>query len=71
MFEVTMRDRTRELIEGADAYGQEGHMTTFFRHGEGREVVDCWSTRIASFRTSEVLIIRKLEGEREAVLRSA
>ncbi|HEX4820748.1 MAG TPA: hypothetical protein VFV00_11130 [Acidimicrobiales bacterium] len=71
MFEVTLRDRTRELIEGADAYGQEGQMTTFFRHGEGREVVDCWSTRIASFRTSEVLIIRRVEGEREAVLRSA
>jgi len=66
-----MRDRTRELIEGADAYGQEGQMTTFFWHGDGREVVDCWSTRIASFRTSEVLIIRRVEGEREAVLRSA
>ena len=71
MFEVTLRDRTRELIEGADAYRQEGQMTTFFRHADGREVVDCWSTRIASFRTSEVLIIRRLEGEREPTLRTA
>ena len=71
MFEVTLRDRTRELIEGADAYRQEGQMTTFFRHADGREVVDCWSTRIASFRTAEVLIIRRLEGEREPTLRSA
>jgi hypothetical protein len=61
MFEVTLRDRTRELIDGADAYRQEGQMTTFFRKGEGRQVVDCWSTRIASFRTSEILIIRRLE----------
>ena len=71
MFEVTLRDRTRELIEGADAYRQEGQMTTFFRHADGHEVVDCWSTRIASFRTSEILIIRRMEAEREATLRSA
>jgi hypothetical protein len=63
MYEVTLRDRTREMIEGADAYSQEGQMTTFFRHGDGREVVDCWSTRIASFRTSDVLIIRRLDPE--------
>jgi hypothetical protein len=61
MYEVILRDRTRELIDGADAYQQEGQMTTFFRTGEGREVVDCWSMRIASFRTSEVLIIRRIE----------
>ena len=61
MYEVTLRDSTREMIDGADAYRQEGQMTTFFRHAEGREVVDCWSTRIASFRTSDVLIIRRRE----------
>ena len=71
MFEITLRDRTRELIDGADAYGQEGQMTTFFRHREGREVVDCWSTRIASFRTSEILIIRRLDGEPLQAVRSA
>ena len=61
MFEVTLRDRTKERIDGADGYQQEGQMTTFFRHGNGRQVVDCWSTRVASFRTSEVLIIRRLD----------
>ena len=61
MFEVTLRDSTRELIDGADAYQQEGMLTTFFRQGDGRAVVDCWSTRIASFRTAEVLIIRRLD----------
>jgi hypothetical protein len=59
-YEVTLRDRTVEFIDGADSYRQEGSMTTFFNRGEGREVVDCWSTRVASFRTSEVLIIRRI-----------
>ena len=66
MFEVTLRDRTREMIDGADAYRQEGQMTTFFRTASHRQVVDTWSTRVASFRTSEVVIIRRLESEAEA-----
>ena len=58
-YEVTLKDRTVELIDGADAYQQEGQMTTFFSMGDDRRVVDCWSTRLASFRTSEILIIRR------------
>jgi hypothetical protein len=58
-YEVTLKDRTVELIDGADAYQQEGQMTTFFSVGDDRRVVDCWSTRLASFRTSEILIIRR------------
>ena len=59
-YEVTLRDRTVECVEGVDAYQQEGPMTTFFATRPDRSVVDCWSDRIASFRTSEVLIIRRL-----------
>ena len=59
-FEVTMRDGMVEVIEGADAYQQEGLMTTFFTTSSGRQVVDCWSTRMASFRTSEVVIVRRV-----------
>ncbi len=62
-YDVILKDRTVEVIDGADAYQQEGQMTTFFATGEGRQVVDCWSTRLASFRTSEVLIIRRLVPE--------
>ncbi|MEO7555403.1 MAG: hypothetical protein ABIV94_02200 [Acidimicrobiales bacterium] len=61
MFDITLRDRTTERITGADGYQQEGQMTTFFVHGDGRRVLDCWSTRVASFRTSEVLIIRRVD----------
>ena len=62
-YEVTFKDSSVEVIEGADAYQQEGPMTTFFETGEGRRVVDCWSTRLASFRTSEVVIIRRITRE--------
>ncbi len=60
-YEVTLKDRTVEVVEGADAYQQEGQMTTFFAVDGGRRVVDCWSMRLASFRTSEVVIIRRIE----------
>lgn len=59
-FEVTLRDRSVEWVGDADAYQQEGPMTTFFRT-EGRVTVDSWSTRVASVRTADVLLIRRAE----------
>jgi hypothetical protein len=70
-YEVTLRDRTVECVEGADAYQQEGPMTTFFCT-EGRATVDSWSTRVASVRTADVLLIRRrATAEALATLRSA
>ena len=73
-YEVTLRDRTVECVDGADAYQQEGPMTTFFRT-EGRGTVDSWSTRVASVRTVDVLLIRRREAvaaaDGLATLRSA
>lgn len=60
-YTIMLKDRTVEIVESADAYQQEGQMTTFFSTGAGRQVVDCWSTRVASFRTSEILIVRRVE----------
>lgn len=60
-FEVTLKDRTVEILDDADSYQQEGQMTTFFRTTSDRQVVDCWSTRLASFRTTEILIVRRIE----------
>ena len=34
-------------------------MTTFFERAPGRQVVDCWSNRVASLRTQDILIIRR------------
>jgi hypothetical protein len=64
-FEVTLRDHTVDVIEGADAYQQEGPMTTFFRHGDGREAIDAWSVRIASLRTADIVAIRRREQQAE------
>jgi hypothetical protein len=60
-YRVTLKDHSTEEIDDVDAYQQEGQMTTFFRTGSDRQVVDTWSTRVASFRTSEILAIRRLE----------
>ena len=60
-YEVTTADGTTEVIAGADTYQQEGPLTTFFRTEPGRRVVDCWSVRLASFRTSELVRIRRVE----------
>jgi hypothetical protein len=60
-FEVILRDGAVETVDGADAYQQEGPMTTFFRRGDGRDVIDSWSTRMASFRTADLLVVRRRE----------
>lgn len=60
-FEVTLHDCSVDVIEGADAYQQEGPMTTFFRCGDGREAIDSWSVRIASLRTADIVAIHRRE----------
>ena len=60
-FEIRLADGEVEAIDDADAYQQEGPMTTFFRCGESRSVIDVWSIRIASFRTADVVSIRRAE----------
>ncbi len=60
-YEVHTSDGTVEHVSGADTYAQEGPLTTFFRTDAGRRVVDCWATRLASFRTAEILRIRAVE----------
>ena len=45
-------------------------MTTFFRT-EGRQTVDCWSVRMASFRTDHILAVRRLDGGGPNVPRSS
>jgi hypothetical protein len=57
-YEITLVDQTTELIDGANAYAQEGQMTTFF--ATDRQVVDSWSTRLASFRTADIRAVRRL-----------
>ena len=42
-------------------------MTTFFRRGDGRDVIDSWSTRMASYRTADLMVVRRLEGHQARV----
>lgn len=63
VFQVTLRDGSEESVLGADAYQQEQSMTTFFRT-EGRQTVDCWSVRMASFRTDHILAVRREDAVR-------
>lgn len=60
-YEITISDGKTEVVAGADTYQQEGQLTTFFATDPGRVVVDCWSTRLASYRTTEILRIRKID----------
>ncbi|HEY3144557.1 MAG TPA: hypothetical protein VGJ86_25730 [Acidimicrobiales bacterium] len=60
-FELVLSDGAIEVIDGADAYQQEGPMTTFFRCGTDRDAIDAWSTRVASIRTADLRLIRRHE----------
>ena len=58
-FEVTLSDRRVETVDGADAYQQEGPLTTFFALRGERQVIDSWSIRLASFRTADIVAVRR------------
>lgn len=60
-FDVTLVDGTNERVSGANAYQQEQSMTTFFRSNSDRQTFDCWSVRVASFRTNAIQSIRRIE----------
>jgi hypothetical protein len=49
------------VVDGADAYAPDGQMTTFFRCRDGRDAIDVWATRIASFRTADIVRILRVE----------
>ena len=58
-FEVTLADESTEWVDGADSYQQEGPMTTFFGNEARRTTIDCWSVKVASFRTERIVKIRR------------
>jgi hypothetical protein len=58
-FEITLSDDTVEQVDGADSYSQEGPLTTFYGNDRPRPL-DCWSTKVASYRTDRISRIRRL-----------
>jgi hypothetical protein len=60
LYEVTLADEVVQ-VRGADAYAPDGRMTTFYRCRDDRVAIDSWSTRIASFRTVDIVRIVRVE----------
>jgi hypothetical protein len=58
-FRIHLDDDGDELVTGADTNQQEGPLTTFFSTAPGRQTVDSWSVRLASFRTSRIVAIKR------------
>ena len=56
-FEVVLSDETVEWVGDADSFQQEGPMTTFFASAGRRGTLDCWSGKMASFRTDRIVKI--------------
>jgi hypothetical protein len=57
-FVIRFDDDTSTVVEGADAYEQEGPLTTFFDRNGGGRLASAFTVRLASFRTSRILEVR-------------
>lgn len=60
-FCLTLDDDTTVYVRDADAYSQEGPLTTFFKTRNATPVIDSWSERLASFRTASMLRVQRLD----------
>jgi len=61
-FLVHFEDDAIAMVHGADAYEQEGPLTTFFdRDGGAGRLASAFAVRIASFRTSHIVAIRRVD----------
>jgi hypothetical protein len=63
VFEVVLADGQTEVVRGANAYVQEGPLTTFFSSPRSKAQIDSRSERLGSFRTAEIRRIVRREFE--------
>ena len=54
VFEVVLSDGETQVVRGANAYVQEGPLTTFFSSPRSRAQIDSPSERLGSFRTVDI-----------------
>ncbi len=59
-FEIALANGETVTVAGADAYQPEGPLTTFFAAGSSRQTIDSWSVRVASFRTTDIVAVRRV-----------
>jgi hypothetical protein len=58
--DVVLADGEVVEVLGANAYVQEGPLTTFFHSGRSRAAIDSWAERVASCKTTDIRrIIRR------------
>lgn len=58
-FEVLLQSGRVVKVADVDAYQPEGAMTTFFTSGSTLQVIDSWATRVASYRTADIVAIHR------------
>lgn len=63
VFEVVLSDGETQVVRGANAYVQEGPLTTFFSSPRSRAQIDSRSERLGSFRTADIRRIVRREIE--------
>ena len=59
-FVVHFEDDTTTVVDAADSYEQEGPLTTFFDRNGGGGLTSAFALRVASFRTSRIVEIRRV-----------
>ncbi len=58
-FTVHFEDDTTTVVDDADSYEQEGPLTTFFDRNGGGRLASAFAVRVASFRTSKIVEVRR------------
>ena len=60
-FVVHFEDETMTIVDDADSYEQEGPLTTFFDRNGGGRLTSAFAVRVASFRTSQIVEVRRCQ----------
>jgi len=70
-FVVHFEDETTTVVDAADSYEQEGPLTTFFDRNGGGRLASAFAVRVASFRTSKIVEVRREAAEEIDALQSS
>ena len=70
-FVVHFEDETTTVVDAADSYEQEGPLTTFFDRNGGGRLASAFAVRVASFRTSKIVEVRREAAEKIDSLQSS
>jgi hypothetical protein len=66
-FLVHFDDDTTTCVDDADSYEQEGPLTTFFDRNGGGRLASAFAVRVASFRTSKIVEVRRDSASSQAI----